>query len=65
LSVPIPAHAKACHYGQSSPTRESYYYLTDDRDDVEAIQGWDNALEDLHTDNSAYNSRNRVLERII
>ena len=63
--MPIPAHAKACHYGQSSPTRESYYYLTDDRDDVEAIQGWDNALEDLHTDNSAYNSRNRVLERII
>jgi hypothetical protein len=65
LSAPIPAYDKACHYGQSSPTRESSYHLADNRDDVEASQGWDHALEDLHTDNSAYNSRNRVLERII
>jgi hypothetical protein len=60
---PIPAY-KACHYGQSSPTRESYYHLADYRDEVESIQGWD-----LQTDNSAYNSaynsRNRVLEGII
>jgi hypothetical protein len=64
LSLPIPAHDKACHYGQSSPTRERSYHLADDWDDVEASQGWDHALEDLHTDNRAYSSRNRVLERI-
>jgi hypothetical protein len=65
LSLPIPAYDKACHYGRSSTTRESYYHLADDRDDVEAIQGWDRVLEDFHTNNSAYNSRNRVLERIM
>jgi hypothetical protein len=64
LAAPIPAYEKACHYGQSSSTHESSYHLADDWDDVEAIQGWDHALEDFHTDNSAYNSRNRVLEWI-
>jgi hypothetical protein len=65
LSVSIPAYDKACHYGKSSPTRESSYRLADERDDVEAPQDWDHALEDLHTDNSAYTSRNRVLEGIM
>jgi hypothetical protein len=49
---PIPAY-KACHDCQSCATRESYCYLTDDWDDVEAVQGWHHAQEDLHTDNSA------------
>jgi len=31
----------------------------DDRDDVEAPQGWDQELEDLRTDNPAYSSRNQ------
>jgi hypothetical protein len=60
LAAPIPAHDKACHYGQSSSTRESSYHLADDWDDVEAIEGWDHGLEDFHTDNSG-----RVLEWII
>jgi len=64
LSAPTPAHDSACHDRQSCATRESYYDLPDDWDDVEAPQGWDHALEDLHTDNSAYNPRNRVLEGI-
>jgi hypothetical protein len=64
LSAPTPAHDSACHDRQSCATRESYYCLTDDWEDVEAPQGWDNALEDLHTNNSAYNPRNRVLEGI-
>jgi hypothetical protein len=63
--LPIPASDKAYHYGESSPTRESYYYLTNDSDDIEVIQSWDHPLEDLHTDKCAYSSRNRVLERII
>jgi hypothetical protein len=65
LSAPIPTYDKACHYGQSSTTRKSCYHLADDWNDVEAIQGWDHALEDLHTDDSAYSSRNRVLEWIM
>jgi hypothetical protein len=64
LSALTPAYDSACHDRRSCPTHESYYYLTDDWDDVEAAQGWDHALEDLHTDNSAYNARNRVLEGI-
>jgi len=31
----------------------------DDRDDVEAPQGWDQELQDLRTDKSAYSSRNQ------
>jgi len=64
-SLSIPAHNKACHYGRSSSTSESYYHLADDWDNVEALQDWDHMLEDCHTDNSANNSRNRVLEGII
>jgi len=64
LSAATPAHDSACHDRESCATHESYYCLTDDWDDVEALQGWDHALGDLHTNNSAYNPRNRVLEGI-
>jgi len=48
LSTPIPAYDSACHDRQSCATRESYYYLNNDWDDVEAPEGWDHALEDSH-----------------
>jgi hypothetical protein len=59
-----PSYDSACHDRESCATRESYYCLSDDWDDVETPQGWDHALDDLHTDNSAYNSRNHVLDGI-
>jgi hypothetical protein len=65
LSAPIPAHDSTCHDGKSSPTHERCYRLADDWDDVEASQGWDHALEDLHNNKSAYAARTRVLERIM
>ena len=64
LSAPTPGPDNACHDRQSNSTGRSCNHLTDDWDDVEAIQGWDHVLEDLHTNNSAYNARKRVSERI-
>jgi hypothetical protein len=64
LSVPIPAHDKACHDGQSSSTGGTYYHLANDRNDVEAPQRWDQALKDVCAYNTAYSSRNRVLDEI-
>jgi hypothetical protein len=55
-----PGSDSPCHDRQSHPTGGSRYHLTDDRDDVETIQGWDQKLEDLCADNSAYSSRNRI-----
>ena len=60
--APIPAHESACHGGQSSSTRESYYRLANDRDDVETPQRWDQEFKDFRAYNSAYSSRNRVSE---
>ena len=63
LSVPTPTYDSACHDRQSSPTDESGDYLADDRDEGQAPQGWDQELEDLRTDNSAYSSSNQVSGR--
>jgi hypothetical protein len=58
-----PAYDSARHDSQSSPTGDRPYHLADDWDDVEAPQGWDQELEELRTDNSAYSSRNQVSGR--
>jgi hypothetical protein len=55
-----PGSDSACHDRQSNPTGGGPYHLTDHRDDVEAIQGWDQELEDCCANNSAYSSRNHV-----
>jgi hypothetical protein len=60
LSVPTPGPDSACHDRQSNPTGGSCNHLADDRDDVEAIEGWDQKLEDFCANNSAYCSGNRV-----
>jgi hypothetical protein len=39
--------------------------LADDREDVEAIQGWDQELEDFCANNSACSSGSRVSGGII
>ena len=60
MATLTPAYDSACHDRQSNPTGGSSYHLADDRDDVEAPQGWDQELQDLRTDNSAYSSRNQA-----
>jgi hypothetical protein len=60
FSTPTPRSDSACHDRQSSSTGGSYYHLADDRDDVEAPQGWDQELKDFPASNSAYSARNRV-----
>jgi hypothetical protein len=62
LSTPIPAYDSACHDGQSSSTGGTYYRLADDRNDVEAPQRWDQELKDFCAYNTAYSSRNQVLD---
>jgi hypothetical protein len=59
-STPTPGSDGARHDRQSNPTGGGSYHLADDRDDVEAIQGWDQELEDFCANNSAYSSRNRI-----
>jgi hypothetical protein len=65
LSALTPGSDNARHDRQSNPTGGSYHHLADDRDDVEAIQGWDQELEDFCANNSAYSSRNRISGRTL
>ena len=62
LSAPTPGPDSACHDRHSNPTGGSCNHLANDRDDVEAIQGWDQALEDYCANNSAHSSGSRVSE---
>jgi hypothetical protein len=64
LSTPIPTHDSACHDGQSSSTGGTYHHLADDRDDVEARQRWDQEFKDCCAYNTAYSSRNRVVDGV-
>jgi hypothetical protein len=60
FSALTPGSDSARHDRQGNPTGGGSYHLADDRDDVEAIQGWDQELEDFCANNSAYSSRNRI-----
>jgi hypothetical protein len=64
LSTPIPAYDSVCRDGQSSSTGGTYYHLADDRNDVETPQRWDQELKDFCAYNTAYSSRDRVLDGI-